>query len=47
MISSKGKSIAKVFCQAAAVVLIIIMYVIIPGRIAQFPESMIKETDDL
>ena len=33
MIRSKGKDILKVFCQAVAVILLIIMYVIIPGRI--------------
>ena len=43
MISSKGTSIVKVFCHAVAVVLIIIMYVIIPGRIA-FGET-IYESD--
>ena len=44
MISSKGINIVKVFCQAAAVVLIIIMYVIIPGRIA-FGETIFEAWD--
>ena len=45
MIRSKWKDILKVFCQTVAVILLIIMYVIIPGRIV-FGETIYEPGSD-
>lgn len=45
MIRSKWKDILKVFCQTVAVILLIIMYVIIPGRIV-FGETIYEPDSD-